>query len=402
MVTLPRIVLAGATRLLAVATLLVAGAGAVAAQPVKEDLTIYVNEVTTWSPGYAMGDIVLGSPTTAGYEPVAGRKQLMLRGKREGRTTLNIWDQKKALRHEITLIVTTREAETLEKELKVLLEKYPNVTMTKLAGQTLLSGTVATQEELNTLNGIARLAKAQSTVSVAARATRPVGPTTTASTGAATTTPAGPGAGAPAEEAGVTVVEYELELFEASSQFKTGEYGRGVEPSGRSLYKGKVSAPVGGEGEVFIGGPSVDPKNKNDKDLKDTGIRLTVRPREGQRGGLVTAVEVETNVPLEYNLYDPDVWRRSRYSFGTQEGVPFAVSGNDLLAAPAIAGGTTAMGKVRRGTDTAARMPGASGTTGMQYVPVFGSLFGSSNYKSKKTQILVVFRPTLTTVAPQP
>jgi hypothetical protein len=161
-----------------------------------------------------------------------------------------------------------------------------------------------------------------------------------------------------------------------------------------------VSAPVGGEGEVFIGGPSVDPKNKNDKDVKDTGIRLTVRPREAQRGGLVTAVEVETNVPLEYNLYDPDVWRRSRYSFGTQEGIPFAVSGNDLLAAPALAGGSGGMGKVRKGTDTAARVPGVSGASGMQYVPVFGSLFGSNNYKSKKTQILVVFRPTLTTAAP--
>ena len=38
---------------------LVATAPAVAAQPVREELTIYVNEVTTWTPGYAMGDIVL-------------------------------------------------------------------------------------------------------------------------------------------------------------------------------------------------------------------------------------------------------------------------------------------------------------------------------------------------------
>lgn len=372
---------------------LLVSASAADAQPTREELTIYVNEVTTWSPGYAMGDIVLGSPSTAGYEPTNGRRQLMLRGKQAGRTTLNIWDQRKALRHEITLVVTTRESEQVEADLKKVLEGYPNVAMTRIGGQTILTGTVASQEDLTALNGIARAARVQSTVRVATRPTaaaRPTVPPSADGTPATETTPA-------AEEApeAPAIVEYELELFEASSQFKTGEYGRGVEPSGRSLYKGKVSAPIGGEGEVFIGGPAIDPKNKKDKD-EETGIRLTVRPREGQRG-LVTAVEVETNVPLEYALYDPEVWRRSRYSFGTVDGIPFAVSGNDLLAAPAIAGGTTAMGKVRRGTDTANRVPGASGRGGLQYVPVFGSLFGSSNYKSKKTQILVVFRPTLTT-----
>ena len=112
----------------------------------------------------------------------------------------------------------------------------------------------------------------------------------------------------------------------------------------------------------------------------------------------MTAVEVETNVPLEYNLYDPEVWRRSRYSFSTAEGVPFAVSGNDLLAAPAIAGGMGAMGKATKGASAASSVPGAS-NAGLQFVPVFGSLFGSNNYKTKKTQILVVFRPALTTAA---
>lgn len=381
--------------------------GAVApaqAQPAREELTIYVNEVTTWTPGYAMGDIVLGAPTTAGYEPVAGRKQLMLRGKKPGRTTLNVWDQKKVLRHEITLVVTTRESQTIEADLRNLLAPYPNVTISRLGGEMLLNGTVASQEELTAVNNIARVAKVQSAVRVGA-ATRPYGPVTppppsTNPTGTVPP-PSTPGTGTVtppvAPVAAPNAVEYELELFEASAQFKTGEYGRGVEPSGRSLYKGKVVAAIGGEGEVFIGGPAVDPKNKNDKSLKDTGIRLTVRPKQGSRG-LTTAVEVETNVPLEYNLYDPEVWRRSRYSFSTAEGVPFAVSGNDLLAAPAIAGGMGAMGKATKGASAASSVPGAS-NAGLQFVPVFGSLFGSSNYKTKKTQILVVFRPALTTAA---
>ncbi len=372
-----------------------------AAQPTREELTIFVNEVTTWTPGYPMGDIVLGSPTTAGYEPVAGRKQLMLRGKKPGRTTLNVWDQKKVLRHEMTLIVTTREFETVEADLRNLLTAYPGVTIARLGGQMLLTGTVASADELSAITNIARVAKVQSTVRVSAPP-RPATPAVATGTADAPVTPAVPGdpATATTSAAGkpvTTAVEYELELFEASAQFKTGEYGRGVEPSGRSLYKGRVLAPVGGAGEVFIGGPAVDPKNKDDKNLKETGIRLTVRPRRGAKG-LLTAVEVETNVPLEYKLYDPEVWRRSRYSFSTSEGVPFAVSGNDLLAAPAIAGGMSAMGKATRGASAASRVPGAS-SSGLQFVPVFGSLFGSNNYKTKKTQLLVVFRPALSTAA---
>lgn len=392
-----------------VALLLCATAGL--AQPVREEMTIYVNEVTTWTPGYAMGDIVLGAPLTAGYEPVGGRKQLMLRGKKPGRTTLNIWDQKKVLRHEITLIVTTREAQTVEADLRNLLAPYPGVSISRLGGEMLLVGTVATPEELTAVTNLARVARVQSTVTVKA-APRPAMPGAGVVTPPPTTGPAGPSTPAGGtvsalpplpspvvEPVGPNAVEYELELFEASVQFRTGEYGRGVEPSGRSLYKGKVTAPINGENEIFIGGPAVDPKHRNDKTLKDTGIRLTVRPRQGSRG-LSTAVEVETNVPLEYNLYDPEVWRRSRYSFTTAEGVPFAVSGNDLLAAPAIAGGMSTVGKATRGASAAGSVPGAS-NVGLQYVPVFGSLFGSSNYKTKKTQILVVFRPTLTTVAPR-
>ena len=56
------------------------------------------------------------------------------------------------------------------------------------------------------------------------------------------------------------------------------------------------------------------------------------------------------------------------------------------------------MGKAQRGASAASSVPGAS-SSGLQFVPVFGSLFGSNNYKTKKTQILVVFRPTLTTGA---
>lgn len=404
----------GAWRLasaLVAAWLVVTGASA-SAQATKEDLTIYVNEITTWTPGYAMGDIVLGSPATAGYEPTNARRQLMLRGKKPGRTTLSVWDQKKALRHEITLIVTTREDETVEADLKALLAPYPNVQISRLAGSLVLTGTVASNTELAAVNNIARVAKAQTAVTLIAPAA-PVGGRTSPVTTTGGTTPASPtgapGPGTTAPAAAATVVEYELELFEASTQFKTGDYGRGVEPSGRSLYKGTIRAVVGEEGTLFIGGAAMDPKaaqsarGKNQPDAagQETGIRLTLRPQPG-RAGLVTGVEVETNVPISYDLYDPEVWRRSRYTFSTVEGVPFAVSGNDLLAAPSVVDRRgNPIRSVSGKASAASGLPGPQ-RTGLQFVPVFGSLLGSNSYKAKTTQLLVVFRPTLTTGEPQP
>lgn len=382
---------------IAVTGLWLAVSAAASAQPTREELTIYVDEITTWTPGYPMGDIVLGSPTTAGYEPTNGRRQLMLRGKKPGRTTLNVWDQKKVLRHEVDLIVTTREAETVEADLKGLLAPYPNVQIGKLGGRLLLTGTVATSAELSAVQNIARVAKVQSAVTVPAPVanTRGVGGIVPGTTTGGTS--AGPGG----EAASAPVVEYELELFEASTQFKTGDYGRGVEPSGRSLYKGTVRAAVGEEGTLFIGGAAVDPKAAQSKGKAgepagpETGIRLTLRPQPG-RTGLITAVEVETNVPITSDLYDPDVWRRSRYTFSTVEGVPFAVSGNDLLAAPNLVdrrGNPIQTASSKAGT--ASRLPGPQ-RRGLQFVPVFGSLLGSNSYKAKTTQLLVVFRPTVT------
>jgi hypothetical protein len=374
---------------------LVLVAATASAQVVREEITIYVNEITTWSPGYPMGDIVLGSPALAGYEPTAGRREIMLRGKQAGRTTLNVWDQKKILRHELTLVVTTREAETVEADLKSMLAAYPDVQLGRLGSTLVLTGTVATDDELTAVNNIARVARVQSTVrSLARPAAGRTGGTVAAGASGSSNEP----------DAAPTVVEYELELFEASTQFRTADYGSGVEPSGRSLYKGRIRAPLGGEGTTFIGGSAVDPKARDPKQSEnevETGIRLTVRPSP-ERGGIVTAVEVETNVPLSYDLFDPEVWRRSRYRFITHEGVPFAVAGNDLMASPNVVNsrGET----VRSGTRTAqnvSRLPGAR-RTGIQHVPVFGSLFGSSSYKQKTTQLLVVFRPVLTTDEPQP
>ena len=101
---------------------------------------------------------------------------------------------------------------------------------------------------------------------------------------------------------------------------------------------------------------------------------------------------VETNVPISYDLYDPDGWRRSRWNFTARFGEPFGIAGSDLLASPEVTS-SSAVGRASRTAGTVARVPGVSGRPGVDYVPVFGSLFRSNSYSKKRTQLLVVLRP---------
>lgn len=403
--------------LAAVLPVLIAGVAAARAQVEREDLTVYVSEIQTVSPGFAMGNIVLADPKIAGYEPTNGRRELMIRGKKTGTTTLSIWDQKGALRRELTLMVTTRDADTADDDLRALLKDFPSVEVRRLGGQLIVAGSVSSKDDLAAIEKMASAAKAKNVVryvppggGVVPPSTGPVATTPPANTGGtATTAPAVPG---------VAAIEYEVELLEASTQFATGSYARGIEPSGRSLYKGTVRAGYGQEGLLFIGGkalaPPPDPKEQKKReqearkqggnaaaqappaDEPETGIWLTVRPNPPSGGGQVfkTDVMVETNVPLNYDLYDPEQKRRSRWSFSGRSGDPFGLSGNDLLAAPQIAKGS-AVGSATRTAQTASRVPGVSGRPGMEYVPVFGSLFRSNSFKKKQTQLLVVLRPRL-------
>jgi Pilus formation protein N terminal region len=417
-------------RVLALALVVCASTARLTAQSEvqKEDVTVYISEVQTVSPGFAMGNIILADPKVAGYEPINNRRELMVRGKKVGTTTVSIWDQRGVLRKELTLNVTTRDAATADDDLKALLKDFPSVEVRRLGGQLIVAGAVSSKDDLAAIEKMAAAAKAKSVVryvppgSGLGTAPTSTGPTSTgpASTGPTATGPTTSGptsTSTPVVTApGASVMEYEVELLEASSQFATGSYARGIEPSGRSLYKGTVRAAIGQDGTIFIGGkalaPPPDPKEqkKKDKDKKnqgadaaaaaqeegaETGIRLTVHPNPpSSMGAYKTDVLVETNVPLQYDLYDPEQWRRSRWSFSGKSGDPFGLSGNDLLAAPGISRGS-AMGSATRTAGTVARVPGVSGRPGVEYVPVFGSLFRSNSYKKKQTQLLVVLRPRL-------
>jgi Flp pilus assembly secretin CpaC len=80
-----------------------------AADVVTQDLTLYVGEQQAFTPGYAVGDIQVINPDIANFKVEPGRKTLQLVGKGKGETQLIIWDQKRVKRHEIKLIVRSRE-----------------------------------------------------------------------------------------------------------------------------------------------------------------------------------------------------------------------------------------------------------------------------------------------------
>jgi hypothetical protein len=256
------------------------------------------------------------------------------------------------------------------------------------AGALSITGAVSSQEDFTAIERIANTAKVPNLV-------RYVPPSPVA-------TPGGSGGSAVAAPivAGAEI-EYEIELLEASSRFRSGSYATGVEPSGRSLYKGALRAPVGATRDIFIGGTTVAAaKGATKSQAVQSGLKLTVTPAAADRSGrFSTTMLIETNLPFGGDTYDPAIWRKARWEITTISGEPFGITGAELLAAPdAYGGGSSRLGSAARAAQTAAGVPRVSGAPGTEYVPVFGSLFGSSSYKKRTTQLLMVLRPKV--VAP--
>lgn len=401
-------------------------AGIVVAQPAKALESLSINEQKSFTPGYAVGDIAIGNPKVADFKVMPGRRELLLFGRGEGQTTLTIWDQRRAKRHEIVISVHRATDPQLERELRALLHDFPSVEVRTLAGALVVAGTVSSKDDLAAIEKIAAAAGARSlvryvppatTAPVPAAGGTPVSLTTPAPpptkpapspttppppvspTAPPTVSPPAPPATPPVAHnppgAPAALVEYEIELLEASTQFRSGSYRLGIEPSGRRLYLGTVAAPIGAAGEIFIGGVSVAgaEKPKSGKAIEQ-GIRLTLRPQAPDPSGrFKTAVLVETNLPFESDVYDPATWRRARWEFTTVPEEPFAITGAELLAAPDLP--PTPSANRGRTPSAVSRLPGVSSLPGTEFVPVFGSLFGSSSYKQRKTQLLVIIRPRL-------
>jgi hypothetical protein len=376
--------------------LLLVAAGA--QEPIKRDLALFTNEQQTVTPGYPIGNVALGDPTIADFKVMPGRRDLLLLGKGVGQTTLMVWDQANVKRHEFLVAVNTRKALTAETELQTLLKDFPSVTLTRLAGSLVVSGVVTSEDDLTAVEKIAAAAEVKSVVRYAAEATgTPTSNMPKPSTGRSDVP------GAPLSVPATTRrVHYDIEALEASVKFSSGSYATGIEPSGRSLFKGVVDMDLNQEGEIFIGGVAADPKGgaKNTKTADEageqSGLRLKLRPTAPDKSGrFKTFVLVETNLPIGSDKYDPAIWRRARWEFSAVSGEPFGITGGDLMATPDMANSGSALGTATSTASVATRVPGSSKVPGLQYVPIFGSLFGSRSYKGKTTQLLVVLRPRI-------
>jgi Flp pilus assembly secretin CpaC len=153
------------TRLYALCCFVIAlTVAALAADVQTQDLTLYVGEQQTFTPGYPVGDIQVLNPEVANFKVEAGRRALMLVGKGKGETQLIIWDQKRVKRHEIKLIVRSRDEMKAETDLKELLKEFPTVQVRRLGEKLVVSGTVSSQADLDAIGRIASVASAENLV----------------------------------------------------------------------------------------------------------------------------------------------------------------------------------------------------------------------------------------------
>jgi hypothetical protein len=367
------------------------------AQPATREMTVFLNDQQSFVPGYVMGRIAIGDEKICDFKVLRGGMELLLVGKGSGTTSLTIWDQQKSKRDQVNITVKTRQAEVSVQQLRELVKPFATVDVSWLAGGLVLTGVVSSKDDHSLLDRIAVAARARNLV----RLVMP--PTSQPPQRVQAARAVSPGRLDPREEGTTSalvvnaspVVNYEIQLIEASSTFRSGSYARGVEPSGPSLYKGTLSAVVGRPSEMFIGGPHVRQAG-GAKVSETSGIKLTLTPAlPDARGRLQTDVRVETNLPFARETYDPTVWRRGHWDFTASSGEAFGITGMDLLAAP---DSTSSPSRLRSVTSTAsrvARLPGADLVPGAEYTPVFGSLFSSPSYKKKSTQLLVILRPSL-------
>lgn len=362
-------------------------------EPVRSEKTLFVDSQESYRPGYAIGDIAIAQPEVADFRVLPGRRELLLIGKSPGTTTLIIWDQQKVKREEIEITVATREDVQAEQDLKDLVADFPDVQVRRVRGQLALTGSVQTPQDFDAVQRLADAAGATNLVRLVAGRERYTAPA--AEAGRTEPGRAEPGAAAATVR---PAVAYEVIFLEASVAFTSGTYGIGVEPSGRTLFRQQVSAPLDGETEVFVPGATIMPKaSSGSRDKKGAaaeaspvGLRMKLQPRNLQEdGSFTTFVAIETNVPVPGHT-DPTVMRRARWELSTAPSEPFGLAGAELFAVPEIVQSGSKLGKAVGIAGMVSGLPGVSQAPGAGYA-------GSVPYydRDKKTQVLALVRPTL-------
>jgi hypothetical protein len=363
-----------------------------------QDLTLYIGEQQAFTPGYAIGDIQVLNPEIANYRVQPGRREVMLVGKGKGETALIIWDQKRVKRHEIKLVVHSHDEMRAETDLKALLQDFPGIQIRHLGDRLVLSGTVASQADFDAIGRIANVASAENLVrlvhgpyagSPAAASTSP----TSTSTGTGTSSPATSASTASTPTA-APLIEYEVEVIEGNVAFQSGTYGKGIEPSGPTLFKQVVRAPLGGDVDLLVPGASVTSKNGDkNKGAVPLNLKLRLKPAGiSEDGQLTTTIAIETNLPVE-GAKDPRVNRRARWELVGATDEPFGLAGAELMAMPQVAQNPSRLGRVLSTATQTTGMPGMNGLPGTTYVPSYVPYYD----KSKHTQLIAVIRPRLIT-----
>jgi Pilus formation protein N terminal region len=391
-------------QLMTAAALLV-GALQAPTSTVREEKVVYVDEQQSFTPGYPVGDIAIGSPDVADFKVQPGRREILLFGKGIGKTTLTVWDQQKVKRHEILISVADRKAAETEAELREMLKDLPGLQVRTLAGQLAITGTVTTENDRDLVDRIATASGAQNLVRFNPPAPARGGggvpanpmPQPSSGGGAAPAASTNPGTGAAA--ASSVSIEYVLDILEAGVQFQSGSYATGVEPSGKSLFKRTIRVAVGTEGEVYVPGESIVKINSksNQKPPQQkagtappppVGLRLRLRAdAPDDTGSFSNFVLIETNVPAGQST-DPSIMRRARWQFSAQSGEPIGIGGAELLAVADTAKGPSTLSRVASAGAFWSSLPGISSVSGASYagsVPYYDS--------QAKTQLLLVVHP---------
>ncbi|MEP7116913.1 MAG: pilus assembly protein N-terminal domain-containing protein [Acidobacteriota bacterium] len=400
-----------------------AQAGSALAQPANppsREVRLLVGGQFVLEPGFAVGDISVGDPAIADFRVRPGRRAVLLMGTGEGTTKLLVWDQTSKTRAEIDVIVETREHAQAETKLRALLRDFPSVKVERAGGDLIVSGTVSAEDDLALIARMATSTGAESFVRLVlpeVPATRrsgaaappsacapPVSPAPTPSspsTPSVPPVPATPGAAARLPEPMAPpdpvddMIEYDVQVLEASIAFGTTSYETGVEPSGRVLHAGKVRVAIGRDGQIFIPGKSLGSSDIKipASELATSGIRLTLTPTALDERQLSTRMLVETNMPIKSSSYVPGGWRRARWQSDNDIAAPFSVAGADLLVVPELTSGGGTLSKVAGTASVLSGLPGLSSVPGAGYA-------GYSSYvpyynKSKKTQLLLLLRAHL-------
>ena len=152
------------------AVLSVAAAGTVSGQSTSTEPNRVVQLLTgteqTLSADFSIGNTAIGNAGVCEIEVLPGRREVLLIARGIGITTLTLWDQRGRKQEEIRIDVSSRELNKLQADLMALLGGYPGVRAEPLGNNIVLNGTVASQEALAAVEGIAKAAGVASVVTL--------------------------------------------------------------------------------------------------------------------------------------------------------------------------------------------------------------------------------------------